>query len=723
MNSAVLLSVELRNESHIVLARRRARDTAGLLGFDQQDCVRIATTVSEIARNAWRYAGGGRVEFSLLREGEHDILEITVRDQGPGIANLKEILDGRYKSTTGMGLGLLSGRRLMHRFDVKTSSQGTVVRVGKFLPRRFADPVPAVASRVSEALVKIRTTDAVAEMEEQNRELLQTLSNLEKSQSELSQLNRELEETNRGVVALYAELDDRAQEIQKVVELKSRFLSNITHVFRTPLNSIIGLSRMLLERIDGELSVEQEKQTRFINRAARDLSDLVNDLLDLAKADAGKVELMPVPVSVNELFATLRGMLRPLVEQNTTVALVFDEPQVPVEMICDERKLSQILRNLISNALKYTPHGEVNVSARVTGSRIVFCVRDTGIGIPEEHQDKIFEEFYQVRNPLQQKTKGTGLGLALSRRLVDLLGGTISLQSSVGIGSAFTINLPLSSPGSTPPIPVAGNVTTAATAAVEAEPAAAVPAEKETIVLVLFVDNRVDTLFSYERMLEHTPFKAVLARDTQEALAILKRVSVSAIVTPSYPIAQTLAAALPPSPALIPSFIVTSDETSADDGSAGLIDAFLPASPDATHLVQTLHRLTSHARFIALVVDDNPEARQHLRALLEEFHLNVVEADTAAQALALIKDQKPSLVFADIVLPDSSGIQFVSHLKEVVEDGALVIHSSQVFTEEEREFLKEQAAALVRKGPPSDSSYRTAIIHELARARRRHLRA
>ena len=706
MNIALLV-VDLRQEQHSALARRRAHDIAQLLGFNNQDCVRIATTVSEIARNAWRYAGGGRVEFRLVREAEHDVFVIDIRDQGPGIPNLTEILDGRYRSSTGMGLGLLSGRRLMHRFDINTSAQGTVVSLGRMLPSRASEPLPVIAARVATGLVQFRGTDPVAEIEERNRELLQALSDQERSQSELSQVNRELEETNRGVVALYAELDDRAREIQKVIDLKTRFLSNITHEFRTPLNSIIGLSRMLIDRLDGELSPEQEKQTRFIHRAARDLSELVNDLLDLAKADAGKVELTPSVISVNELFATLRGMLRPLIDHNPAVTLVFAEPPASAQIVCDEKKLSQILRNLISNALKYTPSGEVHVSASLAGPRIVFRVRDTGIGIPEEHREKIFEEFYQVRNPLQQKNKGTGLGLALSRRLADLLGGALSVQSTVGLGSTFQLDLPLSTLPQTADAPLAPPVSS----------------ENEIVQLVLFVDERVDALFGYERMLDHTSFKAILARDTQEALNILQRVSVSAIVTSSARTAQLLAALLPPSASLIPAFIVAGEKTPADDEPSSLIDAFVPAAPTPQQLLECLQKLVSPAHLSALVIDDSPEARHTLRTVLEEFHLGVLEAGTAAEALAVIQERRPALVFSEIVLSDGTGIQFVADLQRAVADGALIIHSSRVFSDEERDYLKNRTTALIRKGPSGDTAYRTAIIHELARSRRRNLRA
>lgn len=700
MNTASLLTIDLRNEPHIVLARRRARDIAGLLGFEGQDGVRIAATVSEIARNAWRHAGGGRVEFRLVREADTDVFEIVVRDEGPGIPNLGEILDGRHRSPAGMGTGLLSGRRLMHRFDVQTSAQGTVVRLGKIVPRRLSEPGHTLAARISESLVRLCAKDTRSELDEQNRELLKTFSELEKSQSELTQLNRELEETNRGVVALYAELDDRTQDIQKVLDLKSRFLSNITHEFRTPLNSIIGLSRILLDRLDGDLGPEQEKQVRLIHRAASDLTDLVNDLLDLAKGDAGKVEVTPATVSVNELFATLRGMLRPLVDHNPAVSLIFDTPHPPVTIVSDERKLSQILRNLVSNALKYTQSGEVLVGAHVEDARIVFSVKDTGIGIPAEHHEKIFEEFYQVRNPLQQKTRGTGLGLALTRRLVDLLGGTITMQSTVGAGSTFLVSLPLRLEGVGPP------------------PASETQPETGPGLFVLFVDDRVDALFNYERALEHSQFKAILARDETEAIDILKRVSVSVIMTASEPPARAIASALHASCTPAPVLVVAGPKPPGRDY-AGPADVFLPESPPPDQLLDCLKRLATAPALTVLVVDESDKARKDLRTLLESFHAAVLEAGTVRQAVALIRERRPALVFVE---PGPHGIDLDPLLSAAPACGELIIHSSHTFSDRQRDRLARHAASLVRKGPADDSLYRSAILQALASARRRLLR-
>jgi CheY-like chemotaxis protein/two-component sensor histidine kinase len=217
----------------------------------------------------------------------------------------------------------------------------------------------------------------------------------------------------------------------------------MTHEFRTPLNSIISLSRMLADRLDGDLTPEQEKQVGFIQNAAKDLSQLVNDLLDLSKVEAGKVSIRPETFDLKGLFASLRGTLRPLLAQNSSVNLVFEEPENIPPLFTDESKVSQILRNFISNALKYTEHGEVRVSASMEDSgHVLISVVDTGIGIAPEDQARIFEEFEQVEGPHQRKAKGTGLGLPLAKSLAELLGGSVQLRSARGLGSTFSVRLP-----------------------------------------------------------------------------------------------------------------------------------------------------------------------------------------------------------------------------------------------------------------------------------------
>ena len=251
----------------------------------------------------------------------------------------------------------------------------------KNLPRRVAPLDRKKLQTAVDAVLRGETNEPYRELEQQNRELLSTLEQLNARQAELVQLNKELDETNRGVVALYAEINDKADYLQRASELKSKFLSNMSHEFRTPLNSILALSRILLDRLDGELTREQEKQVSYIRRSAEQLIDMVNDLLDIAKVEAGKITVRPTEFDASALFGSLRGVLKPLLVSQR-VNLVFEEPQDVPPLYTDDSKVAQILRNFISNALKFTERGEVRVSAEMLDEdHVRFSVQDTGIGI------------------------------------------------------------------------------------------------------------------------------------------------------------------------------------------------------------------------------------------------------------------------------------------------------------------------------------------------------
>jgi signal transduction histidine kinase len=283
------------------------------------------------------------------------------------------------------------------------------------------------------------TPNAEAEMLLRERDRL--AAQLRERDEQVAALNTELAETNKGVLALYAELDDNAEQLRQASELKSRFLSYMSHEFRTPLGSIRSLARLLLDRMDGPLTGEQEKQVRFIQTSAAELTEMVNDLLDLAKIEAGRITISPAWFDMVDLFAALRGMFKPILT-NDAVALVMEEPHGVSRVFADDKKLSQILRNFISNALKFTQHGEVRLTARGGGGSVTFSVSDTGIGIAPEHHAAIFEDFVQVDSPIQKRLRGTGLGLSLSRKLAQLLGGKVSVESELGKGSTFSVTIP-----------------------------------------------------------------------------------------------------------------------------------------------------------------------------------------------------------------------------------------------------------------------------------------
>jgi signal transduction histidine kinase len=263
-----------------------------------------------------------------------------------------------------------------------------------------------------------------------------------RQRSELEFLQMELAETNKGVLALYAELDDNAVQLREAADLKSRFLSYMSHEFRTPLASITSISDLLIGGMDGALNAEQERQIQFIRGSVRELSEMVDDLLDLAKVDAGRISISPEWFEMVDLFSALRGMFKPIVGTGG-VSLVFEESNAIPRIYTDDKKLSQILRNFISNALKFTTAGEVRVTATLAAAdRVEFAVSDTGIGIAKDHLPALFSDFVQIDTRIQKRLRGTGLGLSLAKKFAELLGGTVGVTSEEGQGSRFFVIIP-----------------------------------------------------------------------------------------------------------------------------------------------------------------------------------------------------------------------------------------------------------------------------------------
>lgn len=669
-----LLRMEIRYEHDVVLVRQRVRQVAAALKFDPQDQTRIATALSELARNTFQYAGGGFVEFRV-EQSPSPMLVISVLDKGPGIANVQEILDGKYVSRTGMGLGMIGARRLMDRFTVETDSNGTRIVLGKNIPSRFSN---LTKKNLDELFSKIELQgprNAYEELQQQNQELLRTLDELRNRQLELAQLNRELDETNRGVVALYAELDDRADFLQRASELKSHFLSNMSHEFRTPLNSITALSQILLERMDGELTSEQEKQIRFIKNSAQDLTDLVNDLLDLAKVEAGKVTIRPTKFDVNTLFSALRGMLRPLLVQNSSVKLVFDDPDENIEIHSDEGKVSQILRNFISNALKFTERGEVRISAsRGHDNTVVFDVADTGIGIAKEDQERIFQEWTQIDGKLQKVAKGSGLGLPLSRKLAQLLGGNAYVKSQLGKGSTFTVVIPTSFRGETEIVYIPD---------VKRELDA-------TKIPVLVVEDNREALFIYEKYLKGTGFQVVAASNVTEARAAVSALRPHAIVLDvllqgehSWDFLRDLKG--DPSTQNIPVFVITVVDNR-DKALALGADGFHSKPVDRSWLLQHLEMPLSTKP--VLVIDDDATSRYLIRGLLLDSHYEIVEATGGVSGLRMAREIKPAMIVLDLSMQDLDGFDVLEALRGEPETRNIpvIIHTSKMLdpTEEAR---------------------------------------
>jgi signal transduction histidine kinase/CheY-like chemotaxis protein len=698
MERLPLLSLDVRSEDDVLVVRQRTRRLAALCGFDDHEQTRIVTAVMAIARNALDYGGGGAVNYTV--DGDPpSLFSVRVRDRGPGIPDVKAVLEGRSASPseTGMGLGILGARRLMTHFEIDSSSHGTEVLLGKNLPPARHGSAPLTLTRIRELAQRTASEPPeppIREMQRQNQELLRALEELMTRQAELGRLNRELEDTNRGVLALYAELEERAESLRAASELKSRFLSNMTHELRTPLNSILSLSRLLLDKVDGDLSPEQETQVRFVRRSAEDLSQLVNDLLDLARIEAGKTVVRPGSFSLDAVFGALRGVMKPLVTTDA-VQLVFEEPAQIPPLHTDEGKVSQVLRNLVANALKFTDRGEVRMRATPAGDgHIAISVSDTGVGIAVEDQERIFEEFTQIDVPPgQQRRKGSGLGLPLCRRLAAVLGGRVTVRSTPGQGSTFTLLLPL-------------QYRDVRDRAVEVQPMI-----DRTRAPVLIVEDDPDTLFVYESYLKGSGYQVLPAPTIEDARRLMRQVRPAAIVldvllegesTWLFLTELKQASDTRDIPAIVVS-VIDGNQTAIALGA----DDFAPKPVERSWLIERLTKLSQRGRLDkVLIVDDDEASRYLLRTLISQFRFQLFEASGGVEGLALAQREKPSVIFLDLIMPDLTGFEVLERLRAdpTTRDINVIVFSSKDLDSVEREHLARLTMAVMPKGQQPEST-------------------
>jgi signal transduction histidine kinase/CheY-like chemotaxis protein len=427
-----LASLDVRDLAGVFAARQLGRGLAGSLALERQDQIRVATAVSEISRSAVTDGGGAVIAFSV--DGTNLLLTVT--------------FDGKPPTD-----GIAAASRLMDKVTIS----GNVVRMAKRRPPGVRPDIDLV----NEQLAAVLPQSTMDELRRHNQDLISALEDLKQQKDQLVLLNSELQETNRGVmalyselsseleqtnlgvVALYAELDEKSEQLRAASESKDRFWANVSHELRTPLNSIIGLTRLLAEpSADGVLDAERRYQVELIRGTSGTLLALVNDLLDVAKAESGRLYIEPAHIDLRALFGRMRGLVRPMAD-GRPVDVIVSEDGVPDTVLTDETALTSILRNLLSNGIRYTDSGEVRLTARVAGTRLEISVADTGMGIPAGLQQNVFEEFYQVPG---LRRGGTGLGLPYARRLARILGGDLTLTSEPGIGTTVVLNLPHSTP-------------------------------------------------------------------------------------------------------------------------------------------------------------------------------------------------------------------------------------------------------------------------------------
>lgn len=516
--------------------------------------------------------------------------------------------------------------------------------------------------------------------------MLSALDDIRKRQEELLGVNVELQETNRGVVALYAELDEKAEHLKELNEIRSRFFSNMSHEFKTPLNSIVALTRLISG--DEKLSSDKIKQIQFIRKSAENLLDLVSDLLDIAKIESGKYKIKPDYFSIDNMFASLRGMLRPLL-MNPNVKLVFENNCRTKEFYSDEGKVSQVLRNFISNALKFTSNGDIKIKADldIKENKLVFSVSDTGIGIDEKDQAYIFEEFTQIDTAAQKNIKGTGLGLPLSKKLASLLNGEIWVKSKPGEGSTFYFSIPAAYPEQDEIIQPALTFT---------------PPVSDNKLQLLHIQESQYVTQKLNDLFNNSEFNLLVAKNVEEANDILQVL---------HPLAIILSAPFPDnhikkSIEFLKSkihysgyiFIITDEVKNSKD--------FWIKPQELKDIVDLLKSLSLEERTNKLLcIDDQEISRYLIKELIIDLNFDILEADSGEKGLLIAEQEKPELIFLDLNMPGTDGYEVLSKLKsnEATRNVPVVINSSKDLTEEEDINFKENCKAIISKHVLSDN--------------------
>ncbi|MCX4217213.1 MULTISPECIES: response regulator [Pseudomonas] len=580
------------------------------------------------------------------------------------------------------------------------------------------------------------------ELEEQSRILKESQAHLETQQIELEQTNEQLAEQaqtlaeqrdamdqkNTELNQAQIQLEERAEELQRSSKYKSEFLANMSHELRTPLNSSLILAKLLAENPQENLSAEQVKFAESIYSAGNDLLNLINDILDISKVEAGKLEVMPENTSVARLADSLRSLFEPLAAEKKLTFNVELQPDAPITLFTDRQRLEQVIKNLLSNAVKFTEHGTVSLTiAGQSDDRIAFIVRDSGIGIAQDQQESIFEAFRQADGTTNRKYGGTGLGLSISRDLATLLGGSISVSSAPGQGSAFTLVLPQQyrEPGDTPITPL--TFTPPASTPVIA-PVASVAAVSPLapVHIPRFDDDRNKAPFNTRCILvvEDEPNFAHILYDLAHELGYQCLVAHGAdegydLAKEFVPDAILLDMRLPDHSGLtvlqrlkehaetrhIPVHVISVEdrvEAAMHMGAIGY--AVKPTTREELKDVfaRLEAKLTQKVKRVLLVEDDDLQ-RESIARLIGDDDIEITAVGLAQDALELLRTTIFDCMVIDLKLPDMLGNELLKRMstEDICSFPPVIVYTGRNLTRDEESDLRKYSRSIIIKGARS----------------------